>query len=84
MLPLSSVHADCYPLGEGAACASREMKATGRGGSQCLIAGPLTVAKMAGSWAWATSSCMALGGGSDPQAGVCGIGAIWQWQQQGV
>ena len=54
----------------------------GRAGSQCLVAGPLTMARTQGKVAQAAPSCRALGRGSDPQAGVGGTQSIWQWQWQ--
>ena len=47
-------------------CASREMEAS----SQCLVVGPLRVARTHRKVAQAAPSCRALGTGSDFQAGV--------------
>ena len=68
----------------GAVCASREMEARGRASSQCLVAGPLTVARTSGKVAQAAPSCRALGSGDAPQAGSGGMQSMWQGQQQGV
>ena len=54
----------------------------GRVSSQCLVAGPLTVARTCGKVAQAAPSCTTLGSDSD-QVGVGSIWSIWQWQQQG-
>ena len=69
---------------EGAVHASREMEAMGRASSQCLVAGPLTVARTHRKVVQATPSCRALGSGSDLQAGVGGTWSFWQWHWQGV
>ena len=55
-----------------------------RASSQCLVTGPLTVARTHRKVVQAAPSCRALGSGSDPQAGVGSAQSIWQWQQQGV
>ena len=61
--------------------ASREMEAMGRASIQCLVAGPLSVARTCGNMAWAASNYRALGSDSD-QADVGGTWSFWQWQQQ--
>ena len=69
-------------LFQGAVRASMEMEAMGRASSQCLVAGPLTVARTCRKMVQAVPSCRALGSDSD-QAGVGNAWSIWQWQQQG-
>ena len=64
--------------------ASREVEAMGRASSQCLVAGPLTVARTCVKVAQAAPSCSALGSDSDPQAGVGSAQSIWQWQPKVV
>ena len=61
---------------------SREMESTHRASSQCLVAGPLTVARTCRKVAQATPNCRALGSDTD-QACVCGAQSIWLWQQKG-
>jgi len=46
------------------------MEAMDRANSQCLVAGPLTVARTCGKVAQAAPSCRALGSSRDPQAGI--------------
>ena len=65
-----------------AVVASREMEAMDKASSQCLVAGPLTVARTGREVAQAAPVCRPLGSGNDPQAGVGGSWIIWQWQQQ--
>ena len=62
--------------------ASREMEAMDRASSQCLVAGPLTVARTCGKMAPAALSFRALGSDSD-QACVGSAWSMKQWQQQG-
>ena len=54
----------------------------GMASSQCLFAGPLTVARTHGQVMQGAISCRALGSDSD-SAGVGIAQSIWQWQQQG-
>ena len=56
----------------------------GRASSQCLVSGPLTVARRSGKVAQAIPNCRALGSGCDSQACLGGAQSIWQWQQQAV
>ena len=49
--------------------ASRKMEATDNGYSQCLVAGPFTVARTHREVAQAAPGCSALGSGGDPQGG---------------
>ena len=65
-------------------CASREMEAMGRARSQCLVAGPFTVAWTHGKVEQAAPICRALASDNDLQADVDGAQSIWQWQKQGV
>ena len=50
--------------------ASREREAVGRACSQCLVAGPLTVARTHRKVEQAAFGCSAPGSGNDSQAGV--------------
>ena len=75
--------AGCYPLDMGCAgvrpvVATREMEATGRASSQCLVTGPLTMARIHTVVTHATPGCRTLGNGSDPQAGIGGTQSVWQ------
>ena len=80
LLSLFSVCAGCYPhAGVQPVCTSREMEAMSRASSQCLIAGPLTVARTHGEVAPAAPVCSALGSSDDPQAVVGITQSIWQW-----
>ena len=80
LLSLFSVCAGCYPhAGVQPVCTSREMEARSRASSQCLIAGPLTVARTHGEVAPAAPVCSALGSSDDPQAVVGITQSIWQW-----
>ena len=54
----------------------------GQASTQCLVAGPLSVARTLRKVAQAAPSCGALGSDSD-QACVGGAWSTWQWQQQG-
>ena len=65
-----------YFLFLGAVCASREMEAMGRAGSQCLLAKPLTAARTGRRVAQAALSCRVLGSGSH-QAGVGDAWSVW-------
>jgi len=79
------VYAGCHPCaGLWPACDSREMEAMGRASSQCLVAGPLTVARTCREVAQASPGFRALGHGNDFQAGVGNAQTTWQWQQPGV
>ena len=61
------------------------MEAIGRAGSQCLIAGPLAVARTQGEVAaQAAPGFRALGSGSDLQGGGGSTQSLCQWQQQDV
>ena len=60
------------------------MEAMGRAFRQCLVAGPLTVARKTREVVHAAPGCRALGSGSDAQAAVHGVQSLWQWQQQGM
>ena len=64
--------------------ASREMESMGRAGSQCLVAGPLTVARTHGKVVQASPSFRALRSASDPQTGLAGAQSFWPWQWQGM
>ena len=55
-----------------------------RASSQCLVAGPLTVARNLGKMVYAAPICRALGNGSDSQAGRGSVQSIWQGQQWGM
>ena len=66
------------------ALASRNMKAMVRICSQCLVDGPLTVARKHGEVVQAAPGYRALGSGSDPQAGVGSAQGVGQTQQQGM
>ena len=54
----------------GAIHSSREMEAMGRGSSQCLVAGPLTVARTHKEVVQAAPICRVLGSSSDTEASV--------------
>ena len=56
----------------------------GRVSSQCLLAGPFSVARTCRKVVQAAPSCRALGSDSDAQAGVGSTWRIWQGPQQGV
>ena len=89
LLSLSPVCAGCYPfdrqcIGVQPVCASQEMVAMCRDHSQCLVAGPLTMASTLGLVAQAMPDCRALGSDSDPQAGVKCAQSLRQWQHQGM
>ena len=60
------------------------VQAVGMASSQCLVAGPLRVARTCRKVVQAAPSCRALGSSSGPQAGVGSTQSISQWQQQGV
>ena len=63
---------------------SMEVEVMGRASSQCLVGGPLTVARTHRKMVQVAPSCRTLGSGSDPQGSVGGTWSIWQWQQQGM
>ena len=50
-----------------------------RDSSQCLVAGPLTVAGIHGEVAQVAPNCRTLGSDSDLQADVGRAQSIWQW-----
>ena len=75
--------AGCYPL-DRVLHVYRKMEAVGRASSQCLIAGPLTVARTHRKLVQTSSSCQALRSGSDPQAGIGDTQDIWQWQVMSI
>lgn len=52
--------------------------------TQCLVAGPLTVARTCSKVPQATPSCRAPGSVNEPQADLGSAWNIWQWQWQGV
>ena len=56
----------------------------GRASSQCLVSGPLTVARNCMEVAQAASGCRTLESGRDHQVGVGSTQDVWQWQQQGM
>ena len=56
----------------------------GRASGQCLVDGPLTVARTCRKVAQTTPGYRALGNGNEPQADLDGAQGIWQWQWQGV
>ena len=62
-----------------AVCASREIEAVGRAGSQCLVSGSLTVVRTCREVAQAAPAYRALESCSDPQTGVCGAQNVSQW-----
>ena len=64
-------------------CASREMEAMGRASIQCVVAGPLAVARIRSKVVQAAPSCRALGSCSDTQTDVGSAQSVWQWQWQG-
>ena len=57
----------------------QEKEAMGRAGSQCLVAGLLTVARTHQKAAQATPSCRALGSGNEFQADLSHVRSIWLW-----
>ena len=57
----------------------------GKACSQCLVAGPITVASTCGEvGVQAAPGCRALESGSDPQGGGGSTQSLWQQQQQGM
>ena len=56
----------------------------GRANSQCLVSGPLTVARNCGKVVQIVPSCRALQSGNETQAGFGGTRSIWQQQWQSV
>ena len=62
--------------------ASREVEAMGRASSQCLVAGPLTVARTCVKVAQAAPSCRAPGSDTDPQTGIGGAQAFGSGSQR--
>lgn len=84
LLSLFSVCAGCYPLDRVLHELPGRWEAMSRASSQCLVTGPLTVARTHRKVVQAAPSCRALGSGSELREVLDGAWNICQWQHQGV